>query len=77
MQLIDGAPLSEHFSSLKEKGLCFSEERIWKIFVQVKVSSRLVQCRDCNVRSFKDPVGILMILSQTPLRLNYKVNPLL
>ena len=38
MQHIDGAPLSEHFSSLREKGLSFSEERIWKIFVQVCVN---------------------------------------
>ena len=36
MELIDGAPLSEHFNSLKEKGKRFSEERIWVIFVQVR-----------------------------------------
>lgn len=36
MELIDGAPLSEHFNSLKEKKQRFSEERIWKIYIQVR-----------------------------------------
>ena len=35
MELVEGAPLGEHFSSLKEKGTRFSEERIWHIFIQV------------------------------------------
>ena len=35
MELIEGAPLGEHFNSLKEKGTRFSEERIWHIFIQV------------------------------------------
>ena len=35
MELIEGAPLGEHFSSLKEKHHHFSEERLWKIFIQV------------------------------------------
>lgn len=35
MELIEGVPLGEHFSSLKEKKLHFSEERLWKIFIQV------------------------------------------
>ena len=35
MEYIEGAPLGEQFNSLKEKGLKFSEERIWKIFIQV------------------------------------------
>ena len=35
MEYIEGAPLGEHFNSLKEKGLKFSEERIWKIYIQV------------------------------------------
>lgn len=35
MELIEGAPLGEHFSSLKEKQHHFSEERLWKIFIQV------------------------------------------
>ena len=35
MSLIDGAPLSEFISSLKEKQASFSEKRIWTIFSQV------------------------------------------
>lgn len=35
MELIEGAPLGEHFSSLKEKQHHFTEERLWKIFIQV------------------------------------------
>jgi len=35
MELIEGATLAEHFSSLKEKQQKFSESRIWNIFLQV------------------------------------------
>ena len=35
MDLIDGAPLGEHFNSLKEKGEMFTESRLWNIFIQV------------------------------------------
>ena len=35
MDLIEGAPLDEHFNSLKEKGNRFSEARIWNILIQV------------------------------------------
>lgn len=40
MELIEGAPLGEHFSSLKEKQQHFSEERLWKIFIQVHYTLR-------------------------------------
>lgn len=36
MSLIDGAPLSEHITSLKEKQRHFPEHRIWTIFSQVR-----------------------------------------
>ena len=35
MELIEGAPLGEHFTSLKEKKERFTEPRIWNIFIQV------------------------------------------
>ena len=38
MEYIEGAPLTEHFNSLKEKKDKFSEERIWNIFVQASGS---------------------------------------
>ncbi len=39
MELIEGAPLAEHFSSLKEKQQTFTEERVWNIFIQVRSST--------------------------------------
>ena len=41
MDLIDGAPLGEHFNALKEKQKIFNEERIWNIFIQVKNNTGL------------------------------------
>lgn len=35
MELIEGAPIGEHFNSLKEKNMKFPEDRIWNIFMQV------------------------------------------
>ena len=35
MDLLEGASLLEHLNALKEKHEFFSEERIWKIFLQV------------------------------------------
>eukprot|EP00069_Balaena_mysticetus_P014724 bmy_08828T0 len=40
MELIEGAPLGEHFSSLKEKQHHFAEERLWKIFIQLCLALR-------------------------------------
>ncbi|XP_016319803.1 serine/threonine-protein kinase Nek10 [Sinocyclocheilus anshuiensis] len=40
MELIEGAPLAEHFSSLKEKRQTFTEERIWNIFIQICLALR-------------------------------------
>lgn len=40
MELIDGAPLGEHFSSLKEKKEGFTEPRVWKIFIQIVLALR-------------------------------------
>ncbi|XP_064362225.1 serine/threonine-protein kinase Nek10 isoform X2 [Dromaius novaehollandiae] len=37
MELIEGVPLGEHFHSLKEKQQQFTEERIWNIFIQVRL----------------------------------------
>uniref|UniRef100_A0A4W3J3X9 Protein kinase domain-containing protein n=2 Tax=Callorhinchus milii TaxID=7868 RepID=A0A4W3J3X9_CALMI len=40
MELIEGAPLGEHFNSLKEKQQWFTEERIWNIFMQICLALR-------------------------------------
>src|SRR5688572_28788672 len=38
MELIEGATLGEHFTSLKEKRESFTEEKIWHIFFQVRAT---------------------------------------
>jgi NIMA (never in mitosis gene a)-related kinase len=40
MELIEGAPLGEHFNSLKEKGEKFQEDRVWNIFIQLTLALR-------------------------------------
>lgn len=40
MDLIEGAPLNEHFNSLKEKKDRFSEPRIWNILMQMILALR-------------------------------------
>ncbi|XP_056007896.1 serine/threonine-protein kinase Nek10-like isoform X2 [Ostrea edulis] len=40
MELIEGAPLGEHFNSLKEKNMKFPEDRIWNIFMQMVLALR-------------------------------------
>ncbi|XP_061186179.1 serine/threonine-protein kinase Nek10-like [Saccostrea echinata] len=40
MELIEGAPLGEHFNSLKEKNMKFPEDRIWNIFMQLVLALR-------------------------------------
>ncbi|XP_029645944.1 serine/threonine-protein kinase Nek10 isoform X4 [Octopus sinensis] len=40
MELIDGAPLKEHFNSLKEKRCLFEESRIWNILIQMLLALR-------------------------------------
>lgn len=37
MELIEGAPLAEHFNSLKEKKETFPETRVWDILMQVRL----------------------------------------
>ena len=67
MELIEGAPLGEHFNSLKEKGTRFSEERIWHIFIQV-CSVIHEEIGSCDSRDSH---------SQKPASLSYKrVSPI-
>ncbi|KAM9303561.1 serine/threonine-protein kinase Nek10 [Morus bassanus] len=40
MELIEGVPLGEHFHSLKQKQQQFTEERIWRIFIQLCLALR-------------------------------------
>ncbi len=35
MELLEGAPLIDYIASMDEKGSKFSEDRLWRIFVQL------------------------------------------
>ncbi|XP_062517831.1 serine/threonine-protein kinase Nek10-like [Corticium candelabrum] len=60
MELIDGAPLMEHFSSQKEKKECFSEERIWNIFVQIVLALRYLHKEKRIVHRDLTPGNIML-----------------
>ncbi|KAK3752403.1 hypothetical protein QZH41_008607 [Actinostola sp. cb2023] len=40
MELIEGAPIGEHFNSLIEKRTSFTEDRVWHIFIQIVLGLR-------------------------------------
>ncbi|XP_022087422.1 serine/threonine-protein kinase Nek10-like isoform X2 [Acanthaster planci] len=60
MELIEGAPLYEHFNSLKEKGEQFSEERIWHIFLQIVLALRYLHKEKKIVHRDLTPNNIML-----------------
>ncbi|XP_014665011.1 PREDICTED: serine/threonine-protein kinase Nek10-like [Priapulus caudatus] len=60
MELIEGAPLAEHFSSLKEKAQRFSEERIWNIFTQMVLALRYLHKEKGIVHRDLTPNNIML-----------------
>uniref|UniRef100_A0A3B4B7F0 Protein kinase domain-containing protein n=1 Tax=Periophthalmus magnuspinnatus TaxID=409849 RepID=A0A3B4B7F0_9GOBI len=48
MELIEGVPLAEHLSSLKEKNQNFTEDRVWNIFIQMCLALRYLH-RDKHI----------------------------
>ncbi|XP_054585818.1 serine/threonine-protein kinase Nek10 isoform X3 [Eptesicus fuscus] len=60
MELIEGAPLGEHFSSLKEKQLHFTEERLWKIFIQLCLALRYLHKEKRIVHRDVTPNNIML-----------------
>ncbi|XP_072042766.1 serine/threonine-protein kinase Nek10-like [Amphiura filiformis] len=60
MELIEGAPLYEHFNSLKEKGEKFSEERIWNIFIQLVLALRYLHKEKKIVHRDLTPNNIML-----------------
>ncbi|XP_052046667.1 serine/threonine-protein kinase Nek10 isoform X4 [Apodemus sylvaticus] len=60
MELIEGAPLGEHFSSLKEKHHHFSEERLWKIFIQLCLALRYLHKEKRIVHRDLTPNNIML-----------------
>ncbi|XP_007505253.2 serine/threonine-protein kinase Nek10 isoform X4 [Monodelphis domestica] len=60
MELIEGAPLGEHFSSLKEKQHHFTEERIWNIFIQLCLALRYLHKEKRIVHRDLTPNNIML-----------------
>ncbi|XP_037701990.1 serine/threonine-protein kinase Nek10 isoform X3 [Choloepus didactylus] len=60
MELIEGAPLGEHFSSLKEKQHRFAEERLWKIFIQLCLALRYLHKEKRIVHRDLTPNNIML-----------------
>ncbi|XP_016054347.1 PREDICTED: serine/threonine-protein kinase Nek10 [Miniopterus natalensis] len=60
MELIEGAPLGEHFNSLKEKQLHFTEERLWKIFIQLCLALRYLHKEKRIVHRDLTPNNIML-----------------
>ncbi|KAG8430251.1 hypothetical protein GDO86_018152, partial [Hymenochirus boettgeri] len=60
MELIDGAPLGEHFKSLKEKKQIFSEEQIWNIFIQLCLALRYLHKEKRIVHRDLSPNNIML-----------------
>nr|XP_054767919.1 serine/threonine-protein kinase Nek10-like isoform X2 [Lytechinus pictus] len=60
MELIEGAPLYEHFNSLKEKNELFSEERIWHIFIQIVLALRYLHKEKKIVHRDLTPNNIML-----------------
>ncbi|XP_023384031.1 serine/threonine-protein kinase Nek10 [Pteropus vampyrus] len=60
MELIEGAPLGEHFSSLKEKQHHFTEERLWKVFIQLCLALRYLHKEKRIVHRDLTPNNIML-----------------
>ncbi|XP_022621543.1 serine/threonine-protein kinase Nek10 [Seriola dumerili] len=60
MELIEGVPLAEHFNSLKEKQQQFTEDRIWKIFMQMCLALRYLHKEKRIVHRDLTPNNIML-----------------
>ncbi|XP_066500485.1 serine/threonine-protein kinase Nek10 [Hoplias malabaricus] len=60
MELVEGAPLAEHFTSLKEKQQTFTEERVWNIFIQMCLALRYLHKEKRIVHRDLTPNNIML-----------------
>ncbi|CAN9514387.1 unnamed protein product [Ophioblennius macclurei] len=60
MELIEGVPLADHFSSLKEKQQRFTEDRIWNIFMQMCLALRYLHKEKRIVHRDLTPNNIML-----------------
>ncbi|XP_047196734.1 serine/threonine-protein kinase Nek10 [Hippoglossus stenolepis] len=60
MELIEGGPLAEHLTSLKEKQQQFTEDRIWNIFIQMCLALRYLHKEKRIVHRDLTPNNIML-----------------
>ncbi|RVE63105.1 hypothetical protein OJAV_G00165220 [Oryzias javanicus] len=60
MELIEGVPLAEHFTSLQEKQQRFTEDRIWNVFIQVCLALRYLHKEKRIVHRDLTPNNIML-----------------
>ncbi|XP_070691003.1 serine/threonine-protein kinase Nek10 [Pempheris klunzingeri] len=60
MELIEGVPLAQHLSSLKEKQQQFTEDRIWNIFIQMCLALRYLHKEKGIVHRDLTPNNIML-----------------
>ena len=60
MELLEGAPLSDHVSSLAERRSRFSEERVWKLYVQLVLGLRYLHKEKHIVHRDLSPANIMI-----------------
>lgn len=60
MELLEGAPLSDHISSLVERGSKFSEGRLWKIFLQLVLALRYLHKEKRVVHRDLSPANLMI-----------------
>ena len=60
MELLEGAPLSDHISSLTERGSKFSEVRLWKLFMQLVLALRYLHKEKHVVHRDLSPANLMI-----------------
>ncbi|XP_076868528.1 serine/threonine-protein kinase Nek10 isoform X2 [Brachyhypopomus gauderio] len=60
MELVEGAPLADYISSLKEKQHTFTEERVWNIFIQMCLALRYLHKEKRIVHRDLTPSNIML-----------------
>ncbi|XP_042561426.1 serine/threonine-protein kinase Nek10-like [Clupea harengus] len=60
MELIEGVPLSDHFTSLKDKQQQFTEDRVWNIFIQLCLALRYLHKEKRIVHRDLSPNNIML-----------------
>jgi len=60
MELLEGAPLSDYFVSMEEKGSKFSEDRLWRIFLQLLLALRYLHKDKKVIHRDLSPANIML-----------------